>query len=245
MARNSWQPPESETLFKEKPRGNKNRLWLFWAGFALLIIVLKSYFPTVSITTPGALYSLILLFILGSGMSYYSQTKASKLIMMAGISLLLVAGISVVYLYKEDAKARFMAAASPGNAAVSADGNDLIIHRSLDGHFWINAEINGRPIRMMVDTGASYVVLGPDDAYEAGFEVDMLDYSGQAQTANGIVLFARENAESISFGGLEFYDTPVTITKSEMPGSLMGMSLLQRFASVELKADRLILKLND
>ncbi|GHF28137.1 hypothetical protein GCM10017044_24160 [Kordiimonas sediminis] len=178
-------------------------------------------------------------------MSYYSQTKASKLIMMAGISLLLVAGISVVYLYKEDAKARFMAAASPGNAAVSADGNDLIIHRSLDGHFWINAEINGRPIRMMVDTGASYVVLGPDDAYEAGFEVDMLDYSGQAQTANGIVLFARENAESISFGGLEFYDTPVTITKSEMPGSLMGMSLLQRFASVELKADRLILKLND
>ena len=62
---------------------------------------------------------------------------------------------------------------------------------SPDGHFHLRAELNGEPVRFVVDTGASSLALRRDDARRIGIDVDGLAFAGQAVTANGTVPTAR------------------------------------------------------
>ncbi|MGN7613718.1 retropepsin-like aspartic protease family protein, partial [Magnetococcales bacterium HHB-1] len=67
------------------------------------------------------------------------------------------------------------------------EGQDmLIVRKSRDGHFYIRTQINGAPVRFLVDTGATNIVLAPAAARRIGFNLDQLSYTQVSQTANGI-----------------------------------------------------------
>src|SRR5579863_1093531 len=68
--------------------------------------------------------------------------------------------------------------------------NEFVFHRASDGHYYVDAEVNGAPIHFMVDTGASYVTLSPDDARTAGLDLSDTDFNQRASTANGIARIA-------------------------------------------------------
>jgi len=121
-------------------------------------------------------------------------------------------------------------------------GEGLIVQRNRDGHFWLRASFDGVPLLLMVDTGASNIVLSPDDAKKIGLRSNQLDFSGRADTANGSVSFARATVTSVGVGDQMFFDVPITVNGAEMQGSLLGMTLLDRFASVEFRGDTLILR---
>lgn len=110
-----------------------------------------------------------------------------------------------------------------------------------DGHFYATVEVNGEPIRFMVDTGATAVVMTKSDAKTAGLDVDTLAFIGRANTANGTVGTAPVRLESISLGGVTDRNFRAYVNEGEMDHSLLGMSYLGRFSRVEIQPDRLLL----
>ncbi|HRO14953.1 MAG TPA: TIGR02281 family clan AA aspartic protease [Paracoccus sp. (in: a-proteobacteria)] len=111
-----------------------------------------------------------------------------------------------------------------------------------DGHFHLVAEVNGTPVRFVVDTGASSLALRERDAGRAGIDPDRLAFAGRAQTANGLVDTAAVRLDSVRIGQIEDRNVPAIIIRGELDRSLMGMDYLRRFARVGFEDDRLILE---
>lgn len=111
-----------------------------------------------------------------------------------------------------------------------------------DGHFHLTAQVNGTPIRFVIDTGATTLALGVYDARKAGIDPDGLAYAGQARTANGTVQTASVTLASVSIGDLHDENVPALVLRSDLDLSLLGMSYLSRFARVSIEGDRLILE---
>jgi len=145
-----------------------------------------------------------------------------------------------------DAPARPLAqalqqAAMPPQPMASGD-YELSIPAGDNGHFMVNAMANGSPVRFLVDTGASGVLLGEADARRVGISTASLDFDTRVQTANGDIPVARATLREIRIAGLIVNDLEVWITRSPMPVGLLGMSFLKRLASYEAKNDRLVLR---
>jgi aspartyl protease family protein len=122
---------------------------------------------------------------------------------------------------------------------VREDGR-IEVPRAEDGHYHLTLSINGTPIRFLVDTGATNVVLSQADARKLGIEPASLAYLGEARTANGIVRTARVRLPDVSLP--PFHDEQLTayVTDGQMEGSLLGMDYLGRYR-VEIAGNRMIL----
>ncbi|HET9068774.1 MAG TPA: TIGR02281 family clan AA aspartic protease, partial [Amaricoccus sp.] len=81
------------------------------------------------------------------------------------------------------------------------------LRRARDGHFHAELEVNGEPVRFMIDTGASEIVLSLRDAQRVGLDPGALTYAGRAITANGPVGTAAVRLGTVRFG--DFTDTGV------------------------------------
>jgi len=132
-------------------------------------------------------------------------------------------------------------ASLPETATILSDGERLEVPKGRDGHFHLRAGVNGVPISVVVDTGASDIVLTQRDAEHAGIALGDLAFFGQARTANGVVSTAPVRLDTLVLGPLELRDVRAVVNGGEMRQSLLGMSLLSRFQSVEMRPDRLIL----
>lgn len=111
-----------------------------------------------------------------------------------------------------------------------------------DGHYYLNAEVNGVALRFMVDTGASQIVLTRADAARVGIDTENLAYVGQATSANGLVATAPVVLQSLALGPVADADVPAVVNRGELDQSLLGMSWLTRFSRVEFQPGRLILE---
>jgi aspartyl protease family protein len=216
------------------------RLLVFMVGLALLMFGLSLAFPVSGAIDPYLVRALMVLVIFGGAAAYWSRSSLMRLLKVAGLWAAIIASLSVFYLYRSDFGNRFMSAVDP--SGVVSTGEGLLIHRSRDGHFWLRADLNGVPVRFMVDTGASNVVLSPDDARRIGLNMRALDFSGRASTANGDVRFAKATVSTMGIGDAVFYDISVTVNGADMQGSLLGMAVLNEFSSVEFRGDTLILR---
>lgn len=117
------------------------------------------------------------------------------------------------------------------------------VRRRPDGHFMARVEVNGSPVTMLVDTGASTVVLRPADAERAGIELERLTYSVPVQTANGTAYAAPVRLRSITIGGIEMRDVETLVSKpGNLKESLLGMTFLKRLRSYEFSGDFLTLR---
>jgi aspartyl protease family protein len=124
--------------------------------------------------------------------------------------------------------------------AVAADGV-IEVPRSPDGHYYLTLRINGTPIRFMVDTGASGMVLGDRDAQKLGIDRDSLMFLGQANTANGVVRTARVTLPEVELGPFRNRNFRAFVTEGELSQSLLGMDYLGQFR-MEFAGNRLILR---
>jgi aspartyl protease family protein len=127
----------------------------------------------------------------------------------------------------------------PAQNVVSGDRIEL--PRAPDGHYYLTAEVNGTPLRFIVDTGASQVVLSHGDAERIGIDTDALNYLGRAYTANGEVRTASVRLDSIEVGPVRHENVRAVVNQGDMEGSLLGMSYLQRFSSIEITGGTLVL----
>lgn len=147
------------------------------------------------------------------------------------------------------AKPRAIATADEGNEDEDEDEEEaedrygeLQIEPGQHGQFILEAEVNGESIDFLVDTGASLVVLGSETAERLGFDLDSLEYSGTAQTANGTAPIARIILDEIVIGDLTVRSVEAAVIEKPMPTSLLGMSFLTRLDGYEVRDSRLVLR---
>lgn len=126
--------------------------------------------------------------------------------------------------------------------SVMMDGQRIEVPRSPDGHYYLTIKVNGAPVRFVVDTGATEMVLTRRDAERAGIDPDDLIYSGRAFTANGMVETAPVRIDALTLGGVTETGVRAVVNRGEMGDSLLGMTYLQQFDRIEIADGRLVLE---
>ena len=116
--------------------------------------------------------------------------------------------------------------------------NTLIYPANEQGHVVIDAAVNGAPVRLLVDTGASLVTLTPADARTAGITSGELVFNNRVSTANGSARMAPVTLREIRIGQLSIYDVPAAVLEN-LNISLLGMSFLSRLQSYEMREGKL------
>ncbi|MAU41147.1 MAG: TIGR02281 family clan AA aspartic protease [Kordiimonas sp.] len=118
----------------------------------------------------------------------------------------------------------------------------VIIPQHRDGHYWIEADVNGETVVFMIDTGASHVALSHKDAQRIGLNPDHLDYNLLYRTANGNTHKAAVTLDDIDIGPISVSTIRASVAQ---PGrqaiSLLGMNFLNRLSGFEFRDKELIL----
>ena len=116
-----------------------------------------------------------------------------------------------------------MAEFVPGHAATR--GRTVEIARGQGGNFMVVTQVNGARIAMILDTGASSVVLTQEAAKAAGLPLEVLNYSVNIDTANGRTRAAPVTLKSIAVGGIVENDVPALIAqRGQLRVNLLGMT---------------------
>ncbi|MBC8129526.1 MAG: TIGR02281 family clan AA aspartic protease [Rhizobiaceae bacterium] len=139
---------------------------------------------------------------------------------------------------------RIMAELVPGHAiAVSgSNGTQFQVMRQNDEHFHVAAEVNGRPIEFLVDTGASVVALDRTAAQAIGIDTENLAFTSRVMTANGVARSAPITLAHVRIGDIERENVDAAVMDQDGGGlSLLGMSFLGTLSSFDFRGERLTL----
>jgi aspartyl protease family protein len=130
-----------------------------------------------------------------------------------------------------------------GPSAPAAGGAEVVIERNSDHHYYADADVNGRPVHFMIDTGAGETALTESDAKAIGLTVDPNKYEVVGDGASGMVRGQYVDLKSIDLNGIRQEGARAVI----VPGanvSLLGQPFLEKIdeivirnAEMRLKAD--------
>jgi aspartyl protease family protein len=142
---------------------------------------------------------------------------------------------------------RILGALVPGTpiaGRLTGDSNPeaVVVVRAIDGHFGVRAEIDGEPMTLLVDTGASFVTLTPEDAADIGIDPATLAFVVPIRTANGMIKTASIRLDRIAIGPIERRDVPALVApEGALDQSLLGLSFLDTLHGYAVNGDRLVL----
>jgi aspartyl protease family protein len=125
---------------------------------------------------------------------------------------------------------------------VFEEAGRIELPRAQDGHYYAMLDLNGTPVRFMVDTGATDMVLTKQDAARMGVDLEKLVYMGEANTANGIVRTAPITLQDVAIGPFHDRNVRALVNGGEMEKSLLGMGYLNRFDRIEISGGKLVLE---
>ncbi len=128
-----------------------------------------------------------------------------------------------------------------GGPVQTVAGGETRIPLSADGHYWIKAKLNGVPLRLMVDTGATVTALSGDVADAAGVEPDRLRPDAMVETANGTVSAAPARIDELRFGSVVARDLDAIVLPAEGGPNVLGMNFLSRLKGWRVEDGVLIL----
>jgi len=225
-------------------------LWFLLGGLliGLLIPIARHGEGTVG-TLPsanfGALvyWGALLVFLGGSALVMFRRRFAQALIaVFVWVALALILVVGYAYRFElRNVTDRVMAELLPGH--VITRGRTVEVARAFNGDFDVHAEINGARVAMVLDTGASSVVLTREDAKAAGLPLEVLAYTVNIDTANGRTRAAPVVLDRIAIGGLVERSVEALVAQpGQLKTSLLGMSFLNRLQSWEVRGDRLLLR---
>jgi aspartyl protease family protein len=156
------------------------------------------------------------------------------------LGLLLVVGYSYRFELR-DVGDRVIAELMPGH--VAGHGRRVEVVRGHSGDFAVRAHINGARVPMVLDTGASSVVLTQEAAKAAGLPIEVLDYTVNVETANGRTRAAPVTLNRVAVGGLIERSVPALVAQpGQLKNNLLGMTFLNRLESWEVRGNRLSMR---
>jgi aspartyl protease family protein len=226
-------------------------LFILALGAMMLVSNESGMIAGIDATTFGyaALFLALLVYVAGGLVTRYAGGASAMLRDMV-TWLALGLGLVTLYAYKDELTpiaARVVGELLPGTAMTveeSANGlAEVRIRKRLDGHFNATVDVNGEPLSMIVDTGASSIVLTPEDARKVGIDPDTLTYRVPVLTANGRTVAARVSLNNVAIGPLDRTKVEGLVAQpGALTQSLLGMSFLSRLRSYEFSGDFLTLR---
>ncbi len=226
----------------------RSAVWLFLlAAFAGLALLLARR-PGAGGLSDGDMAALLvklglIALLSGAVMTLFRDRFAQAVqwvLIWAVIGLVLVAGYTYRFEMK-DAGERMLAELMPGR--VAARGKTVEIARGRAGDFQVAAKVNGAAVPMVLDTGASAVVLTHEAAKAAGLPLDFIKYNVNVDTANGRAQAAAVTLDRITVGGIVERSVPALIAPpGQLKVSLLGMTFLDRLESWEVRGGKLMMR---
>ena len=189
------------------------------------------------IETGRLIYLIVLMAMVAGWFFMQSRQGWNKTLQQVAVWAMIFTGVAAGYGLWEDINRQ----GDIPRQAYEASTGSVPLPRARDGHYYLTATINGTPLRFVVDTGATDMVLTRADAEAAGLSPDRLTYLGRASTANGEVRTAYVRLDEVELGGVRDTDVPAVVNEGEMRQSLLGMGYLQRWGRIEITNGELIL----
>ncbi len=223
-------------------------LLLFGLGLSLVILVARHDSGTIIGLSTDDFASLtwkiiVLVFLGGTVLMFFRENfmqAVQAAVFWVVVGLVLVAAYTYRFELK-DVSERVLAELVPGRAASRGARTIEIARGGRD--FSLSTQVNGAQISMVLDTGASSVVLTQEAAKAAGLPLEVLSYNVTVDTANGRTRAAAVTLDKIGVGGIVERSVPALIAQpGQLRTSLLGMSFLNRLESWEVRGDKLIMR---
>ena len=224
-------------------------LWIFLTGLLIAVVVFMVRRNDVTLGQLSSadsvwlVYKIALLAFVGAGVFIMFRGRFVQALAAALLWIVLAVVLVVGYSYRyelHDVADRVMAELVPGH--VISRGRTVEVARTVNGDFDVTAQINGARVAMVLDTGASSVVLTREDAKAAGLPLEVLAYTTNIETANGRTRAAPVTLDRLAIGGLVEHSVAALVAQpGQLKTSLLGMSFLNRLQSWEVRGDRLLL----
>lgn len=189
---------------------------------------------------------LVAILIGGSAVIFVAQRLRGRLsqgLFFAAIWLGIVLALALGYAYRgslRDVRDRLVLEFMPG----AADWRPGVVRVAADqsGHYVVDALVNGVPVRFLVDTGATSVVLTLRDAERVGLAPSQLSFTRSAETAAGSVRVAPVRLQRVAIGQIELFDVAADVNRAGSGPSLLGMSFLARLTGFSVEEGYLVLR---
>ena len=227
------------------------RVWIYsfiGIGLTALLIYLLSGLNPQSLedqdTQIGLVHSLLLLALVGSAVLVRGKLPKLWEMIRAGtiwvlVGLILILGYSYKDLFLESWQ-RIKAELAPGSVIEAGPQEALVKARG--SQFIIDAQINGKEIPLLFDTGASHVALSLRDALLIGLNPDELEFSQTIQTANGLGRAAPIWIKEIKIGKIVVRDVRGSVNETPLPFSLLGASFLSELSHYSVNGSLLTMR---
>ncbi len=215
---------------------------LLLASLAVLLYQQFGYMLPSEVDTGDILYFAIM-----SGLVSFWVASDTIQLKKLGRTLVLWGSFALVlmtaYSYRfeiQQWKDRLLGNLSPHHG-VALEERSLSFPLDSDGHFYIVAHVNQRPLRFLVDTGASHIIFPPRAAEALGFDLDRLSFIHPFQTANGRIYGAPIELQNIRVGGFYLSNVSAFVNESPMDYPLLGMTFFKELKRYQVENGMLTL----
>lgn len=229
-------------------------LWVVIAalGFTVVALALRHQEGTIAgleLEQFSRLAYLLALLVLVTGFGYFFyRSRIGEIVRAALFWIAIGLVLALVYSYRFELEAvseRVLSEllVSRPITLSSGPGATVQVARTRDGDFTVQADLNGASVSMLVDTGASSVVLTQEAAKAANLPLDLLKYDVPIETASGRTRAAAVVLDRIAVGSIVERRVPALVSApGELRTSLLGMTFLNRLASFEVSGGRLTMR---
>ena len=182
------------------------------------------------------MYLMLFLAFIGSSYFFSRRGQLGQSLQQMAIWCLIFFGFLAVYGMRDTFKSQLVQ-----STPIVEETGSYVFQRDMDGHFYVTLQINDTPIRLVVDTGATGLVLTKADAKSIGLPMESLNYSQIAYTANGTVASAPVVLHDVRMGTTTHSRMRASVNGGALHSSLLGMQYISEFSEFKIVKDLLYL----
>ncbi len=171
----------------------------------------------------GGVYILMaMMLVLGSLMA--RREPAARMLTMALAWVAIFAAGFVLFTFRDDFAWVMQRLRSEATGAPVAQGAEIRIPMAIDGHFWVEGQLNGAPVKFLVDSGATRTTVGRVTATRLGVAINPTA-DQIVRTGNGVIRVSSGRADSLAVGTIERRNVALHVAENE-DINVLGMSFL-------------------
>ncbi|HEX7822788.1 MAG TPA: TIGR02281 family clan AA aspartic protease [Sphingobium sp.] len=129
-----------------------------------------------------------------------------------------------------------------GSPQANLSGAGVTIPMQADGHYWVDASVNGQTVRFLVDSGASITAVAQSTADRLGLAPDPMGRTMVMQTANGAMTAARSTIPVMAIGTIQASELPVVVSATFGDTNVLGMNFLNKLKSWRVEDGNMVLE---
>ena len=188
----------------------------------------------------GSLYLLMAMMLVLGALINRREPFAKMVTMFLAWIAIFGAGF-VIFTFRDDLSyvAARLTTEATGRALVVAGGKEVRVPMAIDGHFWVEGDVNGLPVKFLVDSGATMTTISRADAVQARLTID--DTHGQyVRTGNGMVRVSTARTPTLRVASIERDDVGVHVADDDL--SVLGMNFLSSLDGWSVKGRWLVMR---